>query len=345
MKKLFLAAILTAVMSVNIYAGNNNIKLNDEYINLETPVKIENGRSYVPLREIGEKILNAEVLWDAVTKTAILTKDNTVIKVTIGSDDIIVNSSAAALDYPAFVYEGKTFVPIRAIAEGFGYNVGYDNGTITINSESSEDLIQFSAVKDDETLAKLCTNYGDITIRFFPEYAPKAVENFIALAENGYYDGITFHRVINNFMIQGGDPTGTGMGGESIWGSEFENEVCTQLRNFRGAVCMANAGADTNSSQFYIVQNSKLDTQVEAAVKDLLEQQKSSDSDAESAFPNNVLEKYLEVGGEPHLDFSYTVFGQVTQGLDVVDKIAAVQTDENDKPVSDVIIEKIKIIK
>lgn len=344
MKKFILTAVLTMAMSVNIFAGNNNIKLNNEYINLETPVRIEEGRSYVPLREIGEKILCAEVMWDGTTKSAVLTKDNNKITVTLGSNNIIVNDKEVALDYPAFAEDGKSFVPVRAIAEGFGYNVGYENGTITIsdNVVSENNLVQFSPLKEGETLAKICTNYGDITVRFFPEYAPKAVENFIGLSKNGYYDGVTFHRVIDGFVIQGGDPTATGIGGESIWGTDFENEVCVELRNFRGALCMANAGPDTNSSQFYIVQNNKLNEDMEYNVRETIEAQK--DSDELSLYPNNVLEKYLEIGGEPSLDFSYTVFGQVTEGMEVVDKIAAVETDDSDKPLNDIIIKKVEIL-
>ena len=122
------------------------------------------------------------------------------------------------------------------------------------NDEVTE-LPQLEGVKKGDTIATIHTNYGDIKVWFFPKYAPKAVENFTTHAKEGYYNGLIFHRVINNFMIQGGDPTGTGAGGESIWGKEFENEVNLNLRSFRGALCMANAGPDTNGSQFYIVQN------------------------------------------------------------------------------------------
>ena len=95
---------------------------------------------------------------------------------------------------------------------------------------------------------------GVIKIKLFPEYAPKAVENFKTHAKNGYYDGLTFHRIINEFMIQGGDPNGDGSGGESIWGVPFEDEFSTEVLNYRGAF-MANSGPNTNGSQFFIVQN------------------------------------------------------------------------------------------
>lgn len=102
------------------------------------------------------------------------------------------------------------------------------------------------------------TNHGQMTLQLFPEQAPKTVANFIGLAKEGYYDGIIFHRIIPEFMIQGGDPTGTGMGGQSIYGDSFEDEFSEELYNLRGALSMANAGPNTNGSQFFIVQNSKI---------------------------------------------------------------------------------------
>ena len=103
--------------------------------------------------------------------------------------------------------------------------------------------------------ATIKTNHGEIVIQLFPEQAPKTVENFVGLAKKGYYDGVIFHRVINDFMIQGGDPTGTGMGGESIWGHPFEDEFSNKLFNVRGALSMANSGTNTNGSQILIVKN------------------------------------------------------------------------------------------
>lgn len=105
-----------------------------------------------------------------------------------------------------------------------------------------------------DTVALIKTNKGDIKIRLFPDKAPKTVENFVTHSKNGYYNGIIFHRVIKGFMIQGGDPTGTGRGGESIWGKGFEDEFSPELHNFRGALSMANTGMPfSNGSQFFIV--------------------------------------------------------------------------------------------
>ena len=113
---------------------------------------------------------------------------------------------------------------------------------------------QLDMPQKGEEIAIMHTSMGDISIRFFPEAAPKAVENFKTHAKDGYYDGLTFHRVINDFMIQGGDPNGDGTGGDSIWGEPFEDEFSDTLFNIRGSLSMANSGPDTNGSQFFINQ-------------------------------------------------------------------------------------------
>lgn len=184
-----------------------------------------------------------------------------------------------------------------------------------------------------ETVATMQTSMGDIKIRLFAEAAPKTVENFTTHAKNGYYDGLIFHRVINDFMIQGGDPTGTGCGGQSIWGSTFEDEFCTDLHNLRGALSMANAGPGTNGSQFFIVQADEVS-------RDLVEQMEQL---SDRGFPTETVENYKAVGGTPWLDYKHTVFGQVYEGMDVVDAIANVKTARGDKPVEDVVINTIVI--
>lgn len=185
-------------------------------------------------------------------------------------------------------------------------------------------------VKDSEALVVMNTNKGAIKIKLFKEQAPKTVENFITHAGNGYYDGIIFHRVIQDFMIQGGDPTGTGMGGESIYGSTFEDEFTMDLFNLRGALSMANAGPGTNGSQFFIVQNG----QAPASAAQL----------TDGGWPAEIAEAYEKMGGTPHLDQKHTVFGQVIEGMDVVDAIAAVEVGAQDKPVEDVVIESIDVL-
>ncbi len=136
-----------------------------------------------------------------------------------------------------------------------------ENNTLTNSSMTPEKDLQKGAVQDTETVAVITTNYGEIVLRFFPEEAPKTVENFTGLAKKEYYNGIIFHRIIDGFMLQGGDPTGTGTGGESLWGGKFEDEFSDDVKNNRGSISMANAGAGTNGSQFFIntVNNNFLD--------------------------------------------------------------------------------------
>ncbi|KJQ76131.1 Cof family protein/peptidyl-prolyl cis-trans isomerase [Streptococcus infantis] len=180
-------------------------------------------------------------------------------------------------------------------------------------------------------IATIKTNHGDLRIKLFPEHAPKTVANFIALSKDGYYDGVIFHRIIKDFMIQGGDPTGTGMGGESIYGESFEDEFSEELYNVRGALSMANAGPNTNGSQFFIVQNQHLPY--------------SKKEIARGGWPEPIAEIYAEQGGTPHLDRRHTVFGQLADeaSYEVLDAIAGVETGAMDKPVEDVVIETIEI--
>lgn len=187
---------------------------------------------------------------------------------------------------------------------------------------------QLEPLKQGDTVAVIKTNMGDITFKLFPEQAPKTVENFTTHIKDGYYNGIIFHRVIKDFMIQGGDPTGTGMGGESIYGRPFEDEFTPLLRNYRGALSMANAGPSTNGSQFFIVQCASVHPGLVSQMKEI----------GGEAFPAEAIENYEKLGGTPHLDFHHTVFGQVVEGMDIVDKIASVETGAADKPVNDVVI-------
>lgn len=192
--------------------------------------------------------------------------------------------------------------------------------------------IQTNLPADGEITATINTTLGAIRVKLFPEEVPKAVENFIKHAKNGYYDGIIFHRVIKDFMIQGGDPNGTGMGGESIWGRPFEDEFTPKLHNLRGALSMANAGPCTNGSQFFIVQANTVDPSLLMQMKEMPEE-----------FPVDCVESYEKLGGTPWLDYRHTVFGHVYEGMDVVDKIAAVPVGPNDKPHEDIKIISIDI--
>lgn len=232
-----------------------------------------------------------------------------------------------------------------------------------------------------EKIAVMHTNMGDMSIRFFPEAAPKAVENFIELAKNGYYDGLTFHRVIKDFMIQGGDPKGDGTGGESFWGKDFEDEFDKKLLNLRGSLSMANSGPGTNGSQFFINQGDHtafgnrssyaydLQKEIENLTEEyneIIKQYGKATVEANygtlndvltqflptyvyDAIPNEVWDLYEQHGGNLHLDGAWrrvgghTVFGQVFEGMDVVDAIAAVETDSSNRPADDVLINSIEI--
>ena len=183
-----------------------------------------------------------------------------------------------------------------------------------------------------DILATIKTTMGDIKVILFPDAAPKAVENFTTHAKNGYYNGIIFHRVIPDFMIQGGDPLGRGTGGESIWGRSFEDEFSPEYHNLRGALSMANAGPNTNGSQFFIVQADSVDGRFIPQLERLPEM-----------FTPDSVEDYQQVGGTPWLDFRHTVLGQTVEGMDVVDAIAAVERDSSDKPLEDVSVVSIDI--
>lgn len=189
---------------------------------------------------------------------------------------------------------------------------------------------QLQLPKIGEKIYIMKTTLGDIYFRLFEDKAKKSCENFIKLSESGYYDNVKFHRVIKDFMIQSGDPTATGMGGESIWKSPFEDEFNFDLRHFRGALSMANAGPNTNGSQFFIVQNSNIS-------KEYINYLKNSKDDL---YTDEIIDLYEKNGGAFWLDYKHSVFGQVFKGMDIVDKIASVNCS-NDRPIDDIVIIKI----
>lgn len=218
---------------------------------------------------------------------------------------------------------------------------------------------QLDMPDEGEEIAVITTNMGVIKIRFFPEIAPKAVYNFKQLAISGYYDGLTFHRVIYDFMVQSGDPNGDGTGGESIWGTAFEDEFSESLLNIQGSISMANSGENTNGSQFFINTASAepdwetyelyytyyLEDPVNMLASYssyLLDMSKITDA-IKSLYSN---------GGNIHLDggldlddAGHTVFGQVFEGYEIVESISAVDVDETTyQPLEDVIIESIEIV-
>jgi len=161
-----------------------------------------------------------------------------------------------------------------------------------LEDASEETTEEGEFVMPEDPKVVLETNRGNIEIRLFPDVAPKACENFLRLIEKGYYDGLIFHRVIPNFMIQGGDPTGTGRGGESIWGKKFEDEFDPETKfDRKGLLAMANSGRNTNGSQFFIT-----------------------------------------VSSAPWLNFKHTIFGEVYYGYSAVEEIVNTPRDASDRP-------------
>lgn len=197
--------------------------------------------------------------------------------------------------------------------------------------------------EEGEEIAVIETSMGTIKAKLLPQYAPKAVENFTTHSKDGYYNGLTFHRVIKDFVMQGGDPKGDGTGGESIWGEPFINETNPLARHIGGALAMANSGPDTNGSQFYIVDPIEYTDAEKEQLKSVLENptevlgndKEGGEVKVENILNEEIIDAYAENGGQPSLDFNYTVFGQVFEGLDVVEKICNVETDENGMPSKD----------
>ena len=184
--------------------------------------------------------------------------------------------------------------------------VQIDTTTTTIGEEMSDKIYDKQPAMNINTnssyTAVIKTNLGDMTVEFFTDDAPITVNNFISLSKDGYYDNVIFHRVISGFMIQGGDPSGTGHGDYGKYpGYKFDDELNNQRPYEKGILAMANAGPNTNGSQFFIMHVD---------------------------YP---------------LPYSYTIFGQVVDGFDVIDKIASVETDSADKPTTDVVISTVEI--
>ena len=186
--------------------------------------------------------------------------------------------------------------------ESVQLNANEQEGDVLNNNKVYDSMPEMNIDISKKYTAVIKTNMGDMSIEFFTEDAPMTVNNFINLSRDGYYDNVIFHRVISGFMIQGGDPSGTGHGEMGKYpGYKFEDELNNQRSYYKGILAMANAGPDTNGSQFFIMHVN---------------------------YP---------------LPYQYTIFGFVTDGLEVIDKIASVETGEGDKPVNDVVIETVEV--
>ena len=190
----------------------------------------------------------------------------------------------------------------ETLNESVQLNTNEQEGDVLSNNKVYDSMPEMNIDISNEYSAVIKTSMGDMSIEFFTEDAPLTVNNFINLSRDGYYDNVIFHRVISGFMIQGGDPSGTGHGEMGKFpGYKFEDELNNQRSYDKGILAMANAGPDTNGSQFFIMHVD---------------------------YP---------------LPYQYTIFGFVTEGLDVIDKIASVETGDGDKPINDVVIETIEV--
>lgn len=194
---------------------------------------------------------------------------------------------------------------------------------------------QFAMPEKGEQIAIFhVRDFGDIKVKFFPEVAPKAVENFVTHAKEGYYNGTTFHRIMKEFMIQGGDPLGNGTGGKSIWGQGFGPELDYSLVPYRGSLCMAMSSLPNSiGSQFFITQANFSEKMYNYL---------------QSSYPVGLLNQYRDHGGYLSLYMKYTVFGQVFEGMDVVDDICDVEvtassSGEKSVPLEDVIVDSIEV--
>lgn len=275
-----------------------------------------------------------------------------------------------------------------ALESNHEYPEGYAAISPVTEFSVTEDSTEFMgntgevSIESGDTYAVVrVKGYGDIKIKLFPEAAPYAVQNFIDLAKSGYYDGKTFHRVVSEFMIQGGSPNGDGAGGSDSNGGEFKCEINTKMRHYYGALCYASA-MGSNSCQFYIVneKNPASDPALQYEMyssyyRSSSEEYAKMQSDYEEGsyeyeFLQNYAEyyenaadgleamyntmseqvktKYSEAGGVPFLDGGYVVFGQTVEGFDVIDKISAVDVTmngagEESSPVKEITIEKVVI--
>lgn len=296
-----------------------------ENLNEEMNVEVKEEVKEEVNEEVNETVNNTVEKKDKDNK-----KNSTVIAIIAA-----VAFLAVAVGLLMFIHSTKVKDAINSV---MGNKIAIENNVVK-NTEKKEDkpVVQYAKPDKGDLIAHIkIKGYGEITVRFFPEQAPLAVENFVTHAKEGYYDGLTFHRIMDDFMIQGGDPDGNGTGGDSIWKNEegkyipFEDEYSKYLIPMRGALCMANSGANTNGSQFFIVQNK------EYMITDLMNLRTMG-------LDRDLVDYYKENGGACWLYQKHTVFGQVIEGLDVLDKVAAVKTDSQAAPEKDVIIETIEL--
>lgn len=228
----------------------------------------------------------------------------------------------------------KSKSPGATMYKGSSRAETYDiNGDTTAYSDIANYTLPESG---EEIVVMTIKDRGTVKIKLFPDLMPRACANFAGLAVQGYYDGLSFHRVIADFMIQGGDPEGTGRGGESVWGGRFDGGTSDYLYHVKGALAYANSGATIyDGSQFYIVVGQVFTDD------EVFDKYKNSDFN----YTEKAKSAYFEDGGTPWLDGDYTVFGQVFEGLEIIEDVCNnTAVDSSDKPLDDVIIEKIELV-
>ncbi len=203
------------------------------------------------------------------------------------------------------------------------------NKEVTLENEG---IVNFTEPQQGEEIVVLTIkDYGDVKIKLFPEETSKGVENFKKLVESGFYDELIFHRVVDGFVIQGGDPKGNGTGGEDAWGGNgFAQTLSGNLQHYVGAVAYAIGGDKLNKSQFYIVTGEEINE----------DYMKLMESTYGKAFSDTVKKMYYQFGGQPYLDGGYEIFGQVFDGLEHCLAIQKVQVNGDSKPLSAIVIEK-----
>lgn len=297
----FLTFLLSLILFIiPCFAKTIQITLDGKSLMSSTAPIQEKGTVLVPLRIISEN-LGATVNYDKSTKEITLTKNDTHILLTIGNTTVKVNGVASKLQTSPKVVSETTMVPLRFISENLDCQVEWMGAQNLVAITTKE-----TATKDLPLATLKIKGYGTVTLELYPQLAPNTVNNFITLANSGFYDGLTFHRVIENFMIQGGDPNGNGTGGPgySIPGEFTANGFKgNTLSHTKGVISMARAlDPDSAGSQFFIM---------------------SADY--------------------PKLDGQYAAFGKVVSGLNLIEKIQLVATNSQDKPLEAIVIESIRV--
>lgn len=301
MKKIvnIIVAALMLCMTFSVFAKPIELVIDDKVIETQVAPIQEKGITLVPLRIISE-YLGAAVNYDNVNQQITVTKGNKDIVLTAGKKQVSVNDKMINLEVAPKVVNNITMVPIRVISENLNCTVKWDgqNGRVIIISEKQQSRFPVATIKFQ--------GIGEVKAELYPQLAPNTVNNFIALANSKFYDGLTFHRIIEDFMIQGGCPQGTGTGGPgyTIAGEFAANGFkANTLSHTEGVLSMARTMEPNSAgSQFFIMT-----------------------SEAK------------------HLDKQYAAFGKVIEGKNFVDAIEKVQTDYSDKPLIPVVIESIRV--